>query len=163
MHKDINGWAAKHGVSEQALTELRKMCGEDDSQRPKGDVAAGREAGVVQRLRMSAAFAGDFLWVNKNGAGVTESGRFMRYGLANESIAESRAIKSSDLIGVTRVKVEPKHVGHTVGVFTSYEVKKPGWRFSGTGRERAQSAWLRLILSIGGIARFVSDESEVYK
>lgn len=162
MHEDINQWAARFGVSAQALDALRRMCGEDNSQHPKCDLAAGREAGVVQRLRMSAAHAGDYLWVNKNGACYTDRGRFLRYGIANESAAESRVIKSSDLIGVTRVTVQPQDVGHTIGVFTAYEVKKPGWKFTGVGRERAQSRWLRLIQSIGGFARFVSDESEVY-
>ena len=57
--------------------------------------------------------------------------------------------------------ITPEMVGTTVGVFTSFEVKRPGWKYTGTPREAAQESWLTLVRSLGGIARFVSSLGDV--
>jgi len=62
---------------------------------------------------------------------------------------------SSDLIGYTQVKIEPAHVGKTVAVFTSVEVK--------VGRNQPsdeQQMWITAIDlhgGISGVARSVAD------
>ena len=73
----------------------------------------------------------------------------VRYGLGNDSAQVNAVLKSSDLIGITPVG--------GVGIFTSYEIKKPGWRYTGTPREVAQLRWLELVVSLGGIGKFISD------
>ena len=80
----------------------------------------------------------------------------MRYGLANESKKMNSFLKSSDLIGITPIKVEQEHVGSVFGVFTSIEVKHGGWKYTGRGREEAQERWIKLVVSLGGIGWFAS-------
>lgn len=101
------------------------------------------------------------LWRNNVGCLMDKRGVPVRYGLCNSSKKLNDAIKSSDLVGITPVVITPEMVGQTVGVFTSYEIKRPGWKYTGAGREKAQEAWLALVRSLGGIARFVSDLREV--
>jgi len=81
----------------------------------------------------------------------------VRYGLGNDSAQVNSRLKSSDLIGITPVSVN----GNPVGVFTSYEIKKPGWRYTGTPREVAQLRWLELVVSLGGIGKFISDVGDL--
>jgi hypothetical protein len=47
-------------------------------------------------------------------------------------------------------------VGTTVLRFTSREIKRAGWKFSGTLEECAQLQWCNLINSLGGDAKIVS-------
>jgi hypothetical protein len=83
-------------------------------------------------------------------------GRMIRFGLANDSPALSKQIKSSDLIGITPYTITAADIGRLIGIFTSIEVKPPGWVYKGTPREVAQLAWINLILSMGGRARFAT-------
>ncbi len=101
------------------------------------------------------------LFRNNRGACYDQTGRLIRYGLANESKAVDKVLKSSDLIGITKMIITPEDVGRTVAVFTSFEVKRENWQYKGTDREEAQRAWIRLIRGQGGIARFITDIEEV--
>ena len=101
------------------------------------------------------------LFRNNRGACYDQTGRLIRYGLANESKAVDKVLKSSDLIGITKVMITQELVGKILGVFTSLECKKPGWKFTGTDREIAQQHWLNLTIINGGIARFITDIEEV--
>lgn len=86
------------------------------------------------------------------------TGRPVRYGLANDSKQANDALKSGDLIGIRRVIISPDMVGHTIGQFVSRECKAPGWKFTGSGREAAQSAWAILVRNYGGDAAFTTGE-----
>ena len=59
------------------------------------------ESNVTAAIRLEAAQAGHLLWRNNVGACVDTRGRYIRYGLANESKAVNANIKSSDLVGIT--------------------------------------------------------------
>lgn len=115
-----------------------------------------------QLFRLEAPTRGDILWRNNNGACLDETGRMIRYGLGNDSVKISKVWKSSDLIGIRRVRIEPEHVGHILGVFAAVEVKRPGW----TGRtltahEQAQYAFHETVRGLGGIAGFASSIDEL--
>lgn len=120
-----------------------------------------RESELQKLVQLEASKKGARLWRNNMGATYDDRGNFIRYGLANESVAVNRELKSGDLIGITPVIITQDMVGMMVGVFTSYEVKRPGWVYSGRGREMAQEAWCNLIRSLGGIAKFISNQGEV--
>lgn len=114
------------------------------------------EAAIQQRVRLAASQRGQRLWRNNVGVLTDSRGVPVRYGLANESSGMNKAVKSSDLIGITPIVITPDMVGQTVGVFTSYECKAENWKYRGTPRETAQKAWLDLVLSMGGYACFIN-------
>jgi len=58
-------------------------------------------------------------------------------------------------------KITPEMVGSVIAQFGTVEVKAPGWKYTGRGREEAQAAWLALIERIGGFARFSTGEIEL--
>lgn len=114
------------------------------------------ESGLVKQIKLEASQKGIRLWRNNVGAVHTDDGRFIRFGLANESKQINSVIKSGDLIGVRPVLITQDLVGCVIGQFISREIKKPGWRYEGTERERAQLAWAQLILSLGGDAGIIT-------
>lgn len=119
------------------------------------------EAKVQQEIRIEASRQGMRLWRNNVGACSDNKGRLIRYGLANESAGMNRVMKSSDLIGITPIVITQEMVGSTIGVFTSIEVKHPGWKYSGKGREKAQNAWLDIVKSLGGIGKFITKKEDL--
>ena len=129
------------------------------------------EACSQQRVRFEVAKQGAFSFRNNNGATpykCKECGakqRPVRYGLANESQTMNRKVKSSDLICIIPRKITPEMVGLTIGQFGSIENKKKDWTFKGDDHESAQAAWLTLVKSLGGYARFSTgsvDLSELF-
>ena len=76
------------------------------------------EAQVQQELRVLAPHHGSRLWRNNSGVLPDRTGRPVRYGLANESKELNKVLKSSDLIGLTPVLIEQRHVGRIAGLFT---------------------------------------------
>ena len=117
------------------------------------------EAAVQSRVRLAASQSGTRLWRNNVGAGTLTNGSYIRWGLANDSTVLNRAIKSGDLIGIRPILITAEHVGHTLGVFCSREVKKTGWTYNpNNARERAQQAWIDLVRSMGGDASFTTGE-----
>ena len=108
-------------------------------------------------LRLEAARTpGVWLGRNNCGALLDARGRPVRFGLGNESAAMSERLKSADLIGWRSLVVTPEHVGLRLAVFLSREVKHPGWRYTGTARERAQLAWRDMVRAAGGDAEFTT-------
>lgn len=154
----LTAWAARWSVPAAALDDLRRvLAGEtgDSLSAAKPD-APRTESGAQNAIRLEASQKGILLFRNNVGALLDESGRPVRYGLANDSKAMNQVLKSADLIGVRPVTITPAHLGQTIGQFVSREVKAPGWTFTGAGREAAQMAWVKLITSVGGDACFAT-------
>lgn len=117
------------------------------------------ESSAQAAVRLAASQTGVRLWRNNVGAGKLESGSYIRWGLANDSTAVNRRIKSGDLIGIRPVLITPAHVGQTLGVFVSREMKPPGWRYHPNDEhEQAQQRWINLVRSLGGDATFSTGE-----
>lgn len=151
----LEQWAIKWGVPFVALADLRaQFVAETATEERNATALATSEAGAASQLRLEASRLGVHLWRNNVGAGNMEGGGFVRFGLANETKAQNDKIKSADYIGIRPVTITPAHVGAVIGQFVSREVKRPGWTFTGSGREEAQAAWMRLVLARGGDAGF---------
>jgi hypothetical protein len=147
-------WTAKHP---QALADLLSMVGATTPAGVPGD-SRTTEAFAQSVVRLEAPRYG--VWLTRNNVGVLKdvTGRPVRYGLANESPAQNRVIKSGDLIGWRSVMITREHVGQCMAQFVSRECKRPGWRWSGDEHETAQLAWAALVNAAGGDARFATGE-----
>jgi hypothetical protein len=118
------------------------------------------ESTIQAEIRMKASSQGIRLWRNNVGCAKTDHG-FIRYGLANETPEMNRKIKSADLIGITPYTVKQEDVGRVLGVFTSIEVKREGWKTSGKERDSGQSMWMKIVQSLGGIAKIISSADDL--
>jgi hypothetical protein len=120
------------------------------------------EAAVQSHVRLEAANQGLQLWRNNVGAAEDATGRLIRYGLGNDSAQLNRAIKSSDLIGITPIKIEPHHVGQMFGVFTAFEIKASDWFYRETDeRAVAQMKFIQIVRNAGGIGWFINDPAQI--
>ncbi len=151
----IDEWAFKWGIPRNAVADLYAMLGAT-GETPTHDDRGVSETAIQQAVRLEASQKGARLWRNNSGGFYDETGRFIRYGLANDSEKINKELKSSDLIGITPVVVTQEMVGCRIGQFTSYEIKKGDWKYTGTDRELAQLRWLQLVLSLGGRAAFIN-------
>lgn len=107
------------------------------------------ETTLMHRILLACSKAGARLFRNNVGVAHHADGSRVVYGLCKGS---------SDLIGWTPVRITPAMVGQTVAVFTALEVK--------TGRQRAtraQSQFLTVLYSQGGIASVVKSEDEAVR
>lgn len=107
------------------------------------------ESEVQSRIMMEAALYGIVLTRNNVGCGQfvddeTGNKSFVRFGLFNASREQQAKLKSSDLIGI----IPP------TGRFIAIEVKREGWKYTGTPREVAQKAFIDFVIARGGIAGF---------
>lgn len=103
------------------------------------------------------------IWRNNTGVFFNDAGQPVRCGLANESAAENKVIKSSDLIGITPTLITPQMVGYYLGVFTAYECKPEGWKLTpGDKRGLAQAKFHDIVKQACGFAGFVSDPQDIY-
>ena len=155
---NLREWAARRGdVPFAAVLELEQILGVVALALPDPEIPAGKsEAWTDSVVTLEAARAGVLLFRNNVGALKDEAGRLVRYGLANESKAVNEQLKSSDRIGIRPLLIGPQHVGTVVGQFVAREMKPPGWRYTGSGREPAQLAFIELITAKGGDAAFAS-------
>jgi hypothetical protein len=157
----LSEWAAQWRIPADALADLSNRVLNLDGGRPQP--AAGlSEAAIQARVRVEASKRGMRVWRNNVGATQDhETGSFIRYGLANDSAAVNSVVKSADLVGIRPRIIQPQDVGSLIGQFVSYEVKRAGWSYTGTDREKAQAAWATLVLSMGGDARFITGEGQI--
>ena len=154
---NLNEWALKHHVSLEALVELKTMWIKESPAVGVDDIA-GPEQMVSHSIRLQASEAGARLWRNNVGAGRLENGRFIRWGLCNDTPELNRKVKSADLIGLRPILISPAMVGQTIGQFVSREVKRRGWRYHDTEEERAQVRWMNIINAMGGDATITTGE-----
>lgn len=115
------------------------------------------EAEVQSMIVQEAALKGCILWRNNVGCLIDKNGRPIRYGLNNTSKKANDEYKSSDLIGIRKIKITPEMVGKTIGQFVAREVKRENWRYKDTAAEKAQKRWLDLVNDMGGDACFADD------
>lgn len=101
-----------------------------------------REREIQAKIRYQASQLGWRLWRNNVGGLYDATGRFVRYGLCNESAQQNRKLKSSDLIGIRPVQTLE---GRTIGQFVAIEVKAPGGFI-----EPAQQRFIDLVNALGG-------------
>ncbi|MCP4569391.1 MAG: hypothetical protein GY841_17590, partial [FCB group bacterium] len=152
----LQQWATDWGIPTEAMDDLRARFGADAEPPPAG-TESKREAVVQKQERLEAAKSGNcVLWRNNVGAFYTVDGRLIRCGLANESVAENKRTKSSDLIGIRRVLITEDHVGQLFGQFVARECKRARWVYRGNARETAQWHFLKLVASYGGDAKFTT-------
>lgn len=154
---DLVQWALRHGVSHAALADLRHMMGMGfDSPQPEV-IGGGSEAAVTSRVRLEAPTKGVILWRNNLGAYQDEHGNFIRYGLANESAAMNKKIKSSDYIGLRRKLITLADVGHIIGQGVAREIKAEGWRYNEHDpHHAAQAKFGEIFASYGGDFAFAT-------
>lgn len=150
----LYAWAQKWGVSLAAIHDLQSQLG---SVQPVITEHSGAdEASVQSRVRVAEGRKGALLFRNNVGALPDARGVPVRYGLANDSSALNKVVKSGDLIGIRPIWIEPHHVGQVIGQFVSRECKAEGWQYGNTPREQAQQAWIDLIVAKGGDATFTT-------
>lgn len=156
MTPDVTQWAAKWGVSCAALADLAAMIGAQHE--AALELTGQSEAYAQSAIRLEAPRKGVKLFRNNVGALQDQTGRLVRYGLANDTAALNGRLKSGDLIGWRSVTITPAHVGRTIAQFVSRECKPPGWKYAGTDREVAQSRWAEMVTLAGGDACFATGE-----
>ena len=150
----IHAWAARWQVPPHVLSDLLCVLGVGMPDTPDGQTAGQSEASVQSARMLRAPRFGGRLWRNNSGACTDDTGRLIRYGLGNSSAQTNKVFKSSDLIGITPTVCQ---CGHRYGVFTAEEVKKPGWKLRPSDeRGQAQFNFIKLVVSLGGSARFVT-------
>lgn len=149
----IGSWALRWAIPYAAIVDLHTELGMLD---PEPGVPGKSEAAVQAAVRVEASQKG--MRVFRNNVGVLEdrTGRPLRFGIANDSPAMNRKLKSGDLIGIDPTPITAADVGQPRGQFVSLECKPEGWHYAGTPHEEAQAAWAALVVSLGGRARFVN-------
>ena len=96
--------------------------------------------------RVRASELGGSLWRNNAGAFQDRTGRWIRYGLGNESANLLRVWKPSDLIGIA-----------PGGRFWAVEVKHPDWTPTRLDEhETAQALFHENVRALGGIGGFAT-------
>lgn len=155
---DLRTWALRHGISDHALADLAALLGQAAG---IGQEANASESRAQSEIRLAAPSLGMRLFRNNVGVLKNEDGRPVRYGLANDSAALNKRLKSSDLIGWRRLAIGPEHVGATVAQFVAIECKAPGWRYRGDDHEEAQQRFLALAAVDGAYARFATGAAQL--
>lgn len=120
-----------------------------------------RESAAASHIRLFAAKNAIELWRNNVGVLLDETGRPVRYGLANESAQLNMRVKSSDYIGITPVYITERMLGRIAGIFTAVETKNTDWQFRASDeRAVAQKAFHDIVRRAGGRAGFARDVQE---
>lgn len=159
---DLTGWARRWRLSDAALAELLVLLAQPPGIHPDTK-APGSEAAAQAAIRLAAPHNRVTLWRNNNVAFVDESGVPVRAGLANDSAKLNRHIKSSDLIGLVPIEIQPWHVGRVLGAFVAIETKKPSWVYRHSDKRAvAQQRFLQLVRSAGGLGAFARDAGDFH-
>lgn len=155
-------WANKWGVQAPAVLDLLRLLDVPSTGIPEGK--QGSEEAVQADLMILAARNGCALWRNNSGALKDDKGRLVRYGLGNTSSRINEVWKSSDLIGILPMQIEPHHVGQVIGRFWAVECKTPGWYLTpGDKRGQSQARFMQSVIALGGQAQFATGTGDVFK
>jgi hypothetical protein len=157
----ITNWATRWQLPAPCLAELLAILGVAvTTPEPPATGQPGSEAGIQAAVRLAhAQRTGGRVWRNNLGATQDERGNYIRYGLANDSPQVNKICKSSDLIGITPVTCQ---CGQRWGVFTALECKAANWKFRQSDeRAVAQLAFLKLVVSLGGIGKFIQRVEDI--
>lgn len=147
----------EYGLPFEVAVELERRMGLEGSSGDAKDPGAGHsEAYAQSQVMLEAPRYECRLFRNNVGAFKDETGGFVRYGLANESKARNKRLKSSDLVGWRKRLITPQMVGFVIGQCVLREIKEPGWIYTGDEHEEAQLRWLQLGLSDGCDAAFAT-------
>jgi hypothetical protein len=125
------------------------------------------ENNVQSRVRLRGTELKMRLFRNNRGAFKDDDGRWIRYGLANDSKALGDKIKSGDLIGWRPVVITPDMVGKVIAQFVSLECKPEGWTPPREGTlefeeyHKPQANWATHVNRDGGYAIFVTDPAQL--
>lgn len=115
------------------------------------DYVLKSETDVLKAIQLETATLGYHFWRNNSGAMFNPHGRFVRFGLGNESAEINEKMKSSDLIGIG-----------PGGKFWAVEAKEPGWVYNPRDEtERAQFCFLTIVSISGGIGMFATHPDQV--
>ena len=148
----LQQWAYQWGIPEVAMADLQQRL----TTPVKVTTTGTSEAAVQTQLRLDAAKAGTLAWRNNVGVLTDQRGVPVRFGLANDSAAVNKRVKSADLVGIKPVTVTAEMVGTVIGQFWSRECKHAGWKYHGNEHEQAQLRWAQIIQAHGGDAGFAS-------
>jgi hypothetical protein len=120
------------------------------------------ESTVQDGCRLLVQDVGGLLLRNNSGAQQMPDGSWVRWGLGNDSKQVNKRRKSSDLIGVVPMLIQPHHVGRTVGIFTAIEAKAEGWKYRENDEHAAaQYNFLNIVCKRGGIGAFINNEDDL--
>lgn len=120
------------------------------------------EATIQDACRLKINTTGGTLWRNNSGACTDATGRIIRYGLGNDSQRINAVMKSSDLIGIQPVRIQPHHVGQTFGLFVAVECKPEGWKLRDSDkRAQAQLNFINRVNILGGAGMFCTNEQDL--
>jgi len=153
----LDDWFYRWNISDEARADFYQSITKNIFPSPKLSGKA-TETLVQKRVRLDAANKGILLMRNNVGGFYDETGRFIRYGLANESKKMNKTFKSSDLIGIKPIKITKTHVGQTIGQFVARETKKENWKYTVTTRNEAQKKFILAVRAYGGDACFTTGE-----
>lgn len=152
LAESLQEWARRWNIPNEALRELGKSV--IYTSPTDGDGSESRQQSLV---RLEAAKRGNvYLFRNNVGAGMLESGSFVRWGLANDSPKMNEVVKSGDLIGWRSKLIGQSDVGSIIAQFVSREVKHESWKWHGTVEEQAQLKWAAVVNTHGGDAAIVT-------
>jgi len=120
------------------------------------------ESNISSRTRLAAVVKRWRLFRNNRGAGKLDSGSYVRFGLANDSVRLGKVLKSGDLIGWRPVVITQDMVGKVIAQIVSVECKAEGWKPNESDENYlAQKRWADLVNKEGGYAVFITDPSQL--
>lgn len=151
---NLHEWANRWGVSVQAFQELMNLMAVEGAENAKNEGQDTLEQQVQQEIRLHCSQLGGVAWRNNSGALQTQDGRWVRFGVGNESKKLNAKYKSPDLFCLTPM---------TGGKLVLPEVKRPGWTGPTTEHEFAQAAFLTHAISYGAIGGFVTSVNDFRK
>lgn len=159
MTPAIHEWARRHNLSHTALSELAQIMGVERTEHVSG--VTGPESKVQNDARLAASKMGWRLWRNNKGVLKDERGVPVRFGLCNDTKELGERVRSSDLIGIRPVIITHDMVGTTLGQFVAREIKKAGWKYTGSAREKGQLTFGEIVTSLGGDFKFWNGSGEL--